>query len=163
MNTTGVLSSPARRQAFAESYKAPYHPSPVAPELLELLDLPEGLPDELTIAEVAAATGLTPHTLRYYERIGLVTVARDEAGHRSYDRNALARIVFITRLRLSDMPISTISHYLGLVNQGDHTAPARLELMEAHRATIQRRLSELQAALAVTDYKITTYGGHATP
>jgi hypothetical protein len=35
--------------------------------------------------------------------------------------------------------------------------------MEEHRATIQRRMRELQAALAVTDYKITVYGGNATP
>jgi DNA-binding transcriptional MerR regulator len=162
MNATGVLSSPARRQALADRYQAP-QPAPLDPELLRLLDLPPNLPDELTIAEVAAVTGLTAHTLRYYERIGLVSVERDEAGYRSYDRKALARIVFITRLRLSDMPISTISHYLDLVEQGEETAPQRLALMTEHRATIQRRLRELQAALAVTDYKITTYGGDCTP
>jgi DNA-binding transcriptional MerR regulator len=71
--------------------------------------------------------------------------------------------VFITRLRLSDMPISTISHYLELVEQGEETASQRFALMEEHRETIQRRLRELQAALAVTDYKITTYGGNAKP
>jgi DNA-binding transcriptional MerR regulator len=161
MNATGVLSSPARRQAFADQYQAP-EPTPLAPALLQLFDLPPNLPDELTIAEVAAATGLTAHTLRYYERIGLVQVGRDEAGHRRYDRQALARIVFITRLRLSDMPISTVARYLDLVSKGEHTAPERLALMQAHRATIQRRLQELQAALAVTEYKISTYGGNDT-
>ena len=162
MNATGVLSSPARRQVFADQYQAP-QPSPLAPELLQLLDLPPNLPDELTIAEVADVTGLTAHTLRYYERIGLVQVGRDEAGYRLYDRAALARVVFVTRLRLSDMPISTISHYMELVSQGERTASERLAVMQAHRATIQRRLRELQAALAVTDYKITTYGGDCTP
>jgi DNA-binding transcriptional MerR regulator len=137
--------------------------APVAPELIRLLDLPPDLPDELTIAEIADFTGLTAHTLRYYERIGLLQVGRDAAGYRRYDRQALARVVFITRLRLSDMPISTITHYLELVRQGDATAPQRLALMQEHRARIQRRLRELQAALAVTDYKITTYGGNATP
>jgi len=162
MNTTGVLSSSDRRQAFAERYEAP-KPSPVDPELLQLLELPDGLPDVLTIAEAAAVTGLTAHTLRYYERTGLLTAGRDEAGYRQYDRETLARVVFITRLRLSDMPIATISHYMELVLQGEQTAPERLALMQEHRATIQRRLRELQAALAVTDYKITTYGGHCTP
>jgi DNA-binding transcriptional MerR regulator len=159
MNTTGILT---RRQAFVDSYEVPL-PSPLDPELLRLLDLPDDLPEELSIAEAAEVTGLTAHTLRYYERIGLVDVDRDGAGYRSYDRRALARVVFITRLRLSDMPISTISHYLDLVEQGEQTAPQRLALMEEHRAMIQRRLRELQAALAVTDYKITTYGGNATP
>ena len=162
MNTTGVLSSPARRQALADRYQAPELP-PLDPELLRLLDLPEDLPDELTIAEVASVTGLTAHTLRYYERVGLIEVARDDAGYRVYDREALARVVFVTRLRLSDMPISTISHYVELVNQGEQTAPERLAVMQAHRATIQRHLRELQAALALTDYKITTYGGDCAP
>ena len=162
MNTTGILTAPDRRQTFVDRYEVPL-PSPLDPELLRLLDLPDDLPEKLSIAEAAEVTGLTAHTLRYYERIGLVSVGRDDAGYRSYDRKALARVVFITRLRLSDMPISTISHYLDLVEQGEHTAPQRLVLMEEHRSMIQRRLRELQAALAVTDYKITTYGGNATP
>ncbi|WP_112245591.1 MerR family transcriptional regulator [Kribbella monticola] len=162
MNTTGVLSSPARRQALADSYQAPELPPP-APELLRLLDLPANLPETLSIAEVAAVTGLTAHTLRYYERIGLVEVARDESGYRVYDREALARIVFVTRLRLSDMPISTITHYINLVNQGEQTAPERLLVMQEHRAMIRRRLREMSAALALTEYKIATYGGHCTP
>ena len=162
MNTTGILTTPERRQAFVDRYEVPPLP-PLDPELLRLLDLPDDLPDRLSIAETAEATGLTAHTLRYYERIGLVRVGRDRSGYRYYDRQALARIVFITRLRLSDMPVSTIGHYLELVEQGEETAPQRLALMEEHRATIQRRLRELQAALAVTDYKITTYGGNAKP
>lgn len=162
MNTTGVLSSSDRRQALAERYEAP-QPSPMDAELLQLLELPDDLPDVLTVAEAAAVTGLTAHTLRYYERSGLLTVARDDAGYRVYDRDTLARVVFITRLRLSDMPISTISHYMELVRQGPSSAPQRLALMQEHRAGIQRRLRELQAALAVTDYKISTYGGDCTP
>jgi DNA-binding transcriptional MerR regulator len=162
MNTTGVLSSPARRQALADRYEAPELP-PLDPELLHLLDLPEDLPDELTIAEVAAVTGLTAHTLRYYERTGLMEVARDTNGYRVYDRAALARVVFVTRLRLSDMPITTISHYVDLVNQGPQTEPERLAVMEEHRAMIKRRIREMTAALALTEYKITTYGGACSP
>jgi len=132
-------------------------------QLLGLLELPDDLPEQLSIAEAAAITGLTAHTLRYYERIGLVQVGRDDAGYRSYDRQAMARIAFVTHLRASDMPIGTISHYLDLVGMGDHTAPQRLALMEEHRAGIRRRMRELQGALAVTEYKITVYGGTATP
>ncbi|GAB3928845.1 MerR family transcriptional regulator [Kribbella albertanoniae] len=132
-------------------------------QLLGLLELPADLPEQLSIAEAAEVTGLTAHTLRYYERIGLVRVPRDESGYRCYQRETLARIAFITRLRASDMPVSTISHYLDLVEQGKHTEPQRLALMEEHRAGIQRRLRDLQAALAVTEYKITVYGGTATP
>jgi DNA-binding transcriptional MerR regulator len=112
-----------------------------------------------SIAEVADIVGVTAHTLRYYERIGLVSVARDASRRRAYDREALGRVVFVTRLRRSDMPIQQIEHYLRLVDEGPHTEPQRLAVLEAHRAGIQQRLHDLQAALDVVDYKIATYGG----
>ena len=136
---------------------------PIDRDLLCLLELPEDLPGQLSIAEASELTGLTAHTLRYYERIGLLDVRRDAAGYRSYDERAMARIVFISRLRASGMPIGTISHYLELVLEGEHTAPQRLALMQEHRDRIQRQLHDLQLALAVTDYKITVYGGTAAP
>jgi DNA-binding transcriptional MerR regulator len=74
-----------------------------------------------------------------------------------YDHEALARVVFLTRLRLSEMPISTIARYVELVEQGDETEPERLALLQAHRATIRRRMRDMQAALAVVDYKIAIY------
>jgi DNA-binding transcriptional MerR regulator len=159
MNATELLT-PDRRAAIAA-----HRPElePIDPDLLCLLELPEDLPEHLSIAEASELTGLTAHTLRYYERIGLLDVRRDAAGYRSYDRRALARIVFISRLRASGMPIGTISHYLELVLEGDHTAPQRLALMQEHRDRIQRQLRDLQLALAVTNYKIAVYGGTATP
>jgi DNA-binding transcriptional MerR regulator len=160
MNTTELLIAPERRQAIAAHHQGA---EPIDPDLFCLLELPDDLPEQLTIAEAAEITGLTAHTLRYYERIGLVRVSRDGAGYRSYGRPAMARIVFITRLRVSGMPIGTISHYLDLVEQGEHTAPQRLALMQEHRAGIQQQLRDLQLALAVTDYKITVYGGTAAP
>jgi DNA-binding transcriptional MerR regulator len=136
---------------------------PIDRDLLCLLELPQDLPEQLSIAEASELTGLTAHTLRYYERIGLLDVRRDAAGYRCYDERAMARIVFISRLRASGMPIGTISHYLELVLEGEHTAPQRLALMQEHRDRIQRQLRDLQLALAVTDYKITVYGGTAAP
>ena len=127
MNATELLTAPDRRAAIAA-----HHPElePIDPGLVCLLELPDDLPDHLSIAEAAELTGLTAHTLRYYERIGLLNVGRDAAGYRSYDRRAMARIVFISRLRASGMPIGTISHYLELVHQGEHTSPQRLALMQ---------------------------------
>ena len=160
MTTTELLTAPERRQAIAAHHQGS---EPIDPDLFCLLELPDDLPERLTIAEAAEITGLTAHTLRYYERIGLVSVARDDAGYRSYDQRSMARIVFITRLRVSGMPIGTISHYLDLVEEGEQTEPQRLALMEEHRARIKQQLHDLQLALAVTDYKITVYGGTAEP
>lgn len=136
---------------------------PLSEELVRSLDLPSGVGTALTIAEVSELTGVTAHTLRYYERIRLVAVARNAAGRRVYDREALGRVIFISRLRMSDMPIRVIQRYLGLVEQGESTVPERLDLLNEHRASIQSRMGDLQWALAVVDYKITTYGGHCAP
>lgn len=138
-------------------------PTDGLPELSELLACSvraEDAPDEpLTVSQTADLLGLTGHTLRYYERIGLVDVDRSGSGQRRYDRKSLGRIIFITRLRSSGMSISDISEYIGLVEQGDSTIAKRLDLMYRHRAKVKAQLEELRYALAVIDYKITTYGG----
>jgi DNA-binding transcriptional MerR regulator len=115
----------------------------------------------MTITEVAELLDLSAHTLRYYERAGLITVARDESGHRTYDAEAQRRLVFITRMRLSGMPMRDLQHYVSLVDQGESTVPERLDLLIEHRDTIRRQIRQLKLSLVATEYKIATYGGHA--
>lgn len=127
--------------------------------LTDLADAPESM----TIAEVADLLDLSPHTLRYYERAGLVEVARDSTGRRVYDAGAVQRLVFLTRMRLSGMPVRTLQHYISLVDAGDDTVPERLEMLIEHRDTIRRRIRELTLSLTATEYKIATYGGSTGP
>jgi DNA-binding transcriptional MerR regulator len=133
------------------------------PELSEVLAASVTVPNTpelpMTVGEVAELLNITAHTLRYYERIGLVAVGRSGSGQRRYDRAALGRVIFITKLRMSSMSIRDISDYLTLVEQGESTVSARLQLLAGHRDKIRRQLEELRFALAVIDYKITTYGG----
>jgi DNA-binding transcriptional MerR regulator len=117
----------------------------------------------LSIAEVAERTGITAHTLRYYERIGLLSVPRDQAGRRVYTRDELARVVFITRLRLTAMPIRDIQAYFALVAEGPGNEDQRLAILEAHRDQVKLRITELESALGVVEYKIATYGGACAP
>jgi DNA-binding transcriptional MerR regulator len=114
----------------------------------------------MTIAELARLLDLSPHTLRYYERAGLIQVERDASGHRIYDAEAQRRLVFITRMRLSGMPMRDLQHYVELVDQGDGSVPERLDMLIEHRDTIRRQIRELTLSLAATEYKIATYGGH---
>jgi DNA-binding transcriptional MerR regulator len=109
------------------------------------------------IATTAEHLGVNPHTLRYYERIGLVRVARDSAGHRRYDAAAIRRLVFLTRMRTSGMPISDLRHYIELVDAGRDTQSERLDLLLEHRDTLRSQIAQLQLALAATEYKIATY------
>lgn len=109
------------------------------------------------VATAASHLGVSPHTLRYYERLGLVRVARDDRGHRRYDASAVRRLVFLTRMRASGMPIAALRRYVDLVEDGEATVPARRALLREHRAALRSRIAELQLALAATEYKIAAY------
>lgn len=113
----------------------------------------------LTIAEAAEATGLTAHTLRYYERDGLLLhpVDRSTSGRRTYSERDLDWIILITRLRSTGMPIRDVRHYADLVRAGDDTSLERLELLLAHRAAVLEQLAQAQEHLAAIDYKIGIY------
>jgi len=115
------------------------------------------------IATMARHVGVSPHTLRYYERIGLIEVARDGAGHRAYSAATVRRVVFLTRMRTAGMPISDLQRYVALVDQGEQTVPERLDLLLEHRDTLRAQIAQLQLALAATEYKIATYGGATQP
>lgn len=129
---------------------------------LELRDTPISPPTE-TISEVAERIGVTAHTLRYYERIGLLDVQRDSAGRRHYTPDDVDRVVFITRLRQLDMPIRDIQRYFELAAAGEGTEPDRLALLVRHREAVRVRLEALRVALDVVDFKIAKYGGTAAP
>ena len=111
------------------------------------------------IAEAAAAVGLTPDTLRYYERDGLMLrpVGRSATGHRRYDDADLTWIELLTCLRGTGMPIRDVRRYAELVRAGDGTEEQRLELLRAHRAHVLAQLAEVQEHLGAIDRKIGIY------
>jgi DNA-binding transcriptional MerR regulator len=113
----------------------------------------------LTIAEAAARTGLTTHTLRYYERDGLMLhdVDRSASGHRRYDDRDLAWIDLLTRLRGTGMPISDVRRYAALVRAGEGNELERLDLLRTHRQRVLARLAEVQEHLGAIDRKIGIY------
>jgi DNA-binding transcriptional MerR regulator len=97
----------------------------------------------LSIDEVARRTGLTAHTLRYYERIGLIApVGRAEGGQRRYAAADLAWIDFLLRLRTTRMPISQMRAFATLRATGDTTVPDRCRMLESH---LQQVLAEMEA------------------
>lgn len=116
--------------------------------------------DGLTIAEAAERTGLTAHTLRYYERDGLMLgVDRARSGHRRYTERDLGWIELITKLRATGMSIREIRRYAQLVRDGADTERERLDLLTAHRERVRRALAEVTVHLAAIDRKIDYYAG----
>ncbi|RLV08579.1 MerR family transcriptional regulator [Streptomyces griseocarneus] len=118
---------------------------------------PEGR-ERYTISEVTEYTGLTAHTLRWYERIGLMPhVDRSHTGQRRYTDRDLDWLDLVGRLRLTGMPVADMVRYAQMVREGESTFAAREKLLSAHRDDVRRRIAELQSTLDVLDHKIGIY------
>ncbi|MEC3955865.1 MerR family transcriptional regulator [Nocardia sp. CDC153] len=115
----------------------------------------------VSIAEAARRTGVSVHTLRYYERAGLVLtdISRTSTGRRRYRQLDLDWITVCTKLRATGMPIKTIRRYAQLVDAGRGNEQQRLDLLEAHRATVIAKLAEIQENLKLIDHKLAVYRG----
>ncbi len=115
--------------------------------------------ERFTISEVAALTGLSAHTLRWYERIGLMPhVDRTHTGQRRFTRRDLDWLAFVGKLRLTGMAVADMVRYAELVREGSHTHDQRRAILEGTRDDVVARIAELQDALAVLDRKIDHYG-----
>ncbi|MGW6618720.1 MerR family transcriptional regulator [Streptomyces erythrochromogenes] len=111
-----------------------------------------------TISEVEARTGLSQHTLRWYERIGLMPhVDRSHSGQRRFTDKDLDWLGFVGKLRATGMSVADMVRYAELVREGEHTVVERRELLERTRREVRARIGELTDALAVLDYKIDMY------
>jgi DNA-binding transcriptional MerR regulator len=115
--------------------------------------------EALTIAEAAERSGVSTHTLRYYERIGALREPPERApsGHRRYTERDLNWIELLTRLRATGMPIATMLRYAELAREGTSTAAERKALLLAHRAEVAARVEQLRHDLEMIDYKINSY------
>jgi DNA-binding transcriptional MerR regulator len=117
-------------------------------------------PAGLTIAEVAERTGLTRHTLRYYERDGLMlSVDRAGSGHRRYSDLDLEWIELITKLRTTGMPIREVRRYAEMVRSGEGNEQERLALLRAHRERVRAQLDTMTTYLHAIDVKIGFHAG----
>jgi DNA-binding transcriptional MerR regulator len=113
----------------------------------------------LSIADAARETGLTPDTLRYYEReqLMLEPITRSSATHRRYTDADLGWIRLLTRLRGTGMPIRDVRRYAELARAGEGNEAERLALLRAHRAEVVQRLEETRRHLEAIDAKIGHY------
>ena len=111
-----------------------------------------------TIRSMAERCGMTTHTLRYYERVGLIQpVGRARNGHRRYSQADEAWIHFLHCMRAASMPIREMQRYAELREQGDATSLQRRKILEDHQAESASRIVALQEAHTLLTHKITNY------
>jgi DNA-binding transcriptional MerR regulator len=111
-----------------------------------------------TIRTMAERCGMTAHTLRYYERVGLIQpVGRARNGHRRYSDEDEAWLHFLHCMRGTNMPIREMQRYAALREQGDDSSIDRRRILEEHRAAIAAQIEALEKAHALLTHKIENY------
>lgn len=111
----------------------------------------------MTIGEIAKRSGLPESTLRYYEKKGLLRVARDSAGRRAYQEGDAAWIQFICRLKETGMPLRDIRRYSELRYAGESTMGERLDMLQQHRDYVLEQQRTWEESLQKLDEKIAFY------
>lgn len=113
-----------------------------------------------TIEEAAQRCGLTAHTLRYYEREGLLPpVAKADNGHRRYTDDDLGWVSMLRLLRATGMPIREMKDFMRLTWEGDHTIAARVEVLERVQTTLLDRMAADREHLRYLERKLDYYTG----
>lgn len=112
----------------------------------------------MTIKDVSEQTGFSSHTLRYYEKEGVIQdVKRDSSGHRHYEQSDVDVLKFLSCLKLADMKIKDIREFTRLLYEGDSTIPVRLDLLKRQKVSVEEKLKETQEALDHLNWKINFY------
>ena len=101
-----------------------------------------------TIREVCEKTGLTAHTLRYYEKEKLLpSVVRSAGGFRQYSDEDMEKLAMICCLKNTGMSLQEIAQFMALAREGDSTLQARCEMLKKHRESVLERMEEMQRYL----------------
>lgn len=112
----------------------------------------------MQISEVSRKYGLTPETLRYYEKEGLIgPVPKEKSGVRNYREEDIKRIEFIKCMRSAGLEISFLKRYIKLFEQGESTVNERKLLLEEQRKILKSKLEKMQEAYDKLNYKIDLY------
>ena len=114
--------------------------------------------ENMQISEVVQKFGLTPDTLRYYEREGLIgPIAKGENGIRNYTESDLQRIQFVKCMRAAGLEISFLKKYIQLFDKGDETIKERREILVEQRKILKKKLDDMQEAYDRLNMKIDLY------
>ena len=112
----------------------------------------------MTISQVSQKYGISPDTLRYYERMGVIPpVPRTAGGIRDYDEEACGWVELMLCMRRAGVQVEALAEYVSLFQQGDAALEARKALLVEQRQRLARHMAEMQASLMLLDEKIDRY------
>lgn len=121
----------------------------------------------MNVAQLAERTGLSPHTIRYYDRMGLLPgVQRSRSGARQFGEADLAFLHFIIGLKRTGMSLEEILEFtadgciLERLEQGSvptGSVARRTAILEKHRERLLERQRDLELLLDAVDQKLRYY------
>ena len=112
----------------------------------------------MTIKEVCEKYDITPDTLRYYERVGVIPeVSRTKGGIRDYSEEDIKWVENAVCMRSAGVPVEMLIEYVKLFQEGDSTITARRDLLMEARVEVQKNLDKYQATMDRLNYKISRY------
>lgn len=112
----------------------------------------------MTIAQVSKKFNISPDTLRYYERIGLLPpIPRTKSGIRNYNEDSCGWIELMKCMRAAGVQIEALIEYVALFRKGDETLDARRALLAEQRDQLMARMADMQTSLEKLNHKIDLY------
>lgn len=112
----------------------------------------------LFISDISKKTGLSIHTLRYYEKIGLLkNIHRNQSGRRVYTKLDLEWLEWVKRLKSTGMPLEKMQDFAQFRLQGEQTLKQRQDLLIAHSVQLKQEIQRLKQEQSIVDYKIEVY------
>ncbi|UQZ35520.1 MerR family transcriptional regulator [Paenibacillus sp. PK3_47] len=111
-----------------------------------------------SINEAAKLFNVTPHTLRYYDKEGLLPyIERTPGGKRVFKQSDLDSLKIIECLKQSGMPIKEIKHFIEWCSEGDSTLQQRYDMFLERKASVEAQMEELQRTMEVIEHKCRYY------
>jgi DNA-binding transcriptional MerR regulator len=112
----------------------------------------------LTVSQLSIQCGLSAHTLRFYERSGILRpAARSKSGHRRYSEQDVLWLEFVMRLKATGMPLTQIKQYAALRSRGDSTLMPRMLMLEQHQQRLKQEIAVLIECSQKLGQKIRLY------
>lgn len=112
----------------------------------------------MRISEVSNKTNISIHTLRYYEKEGLLLdIRRNESGQRIFDKTDIEWLTWIKRLKSTGMPLAEIKDFAKLRQAGSITLAERKYLLVTHKINLEKEIARLNGELDIVLYKIDAY------
>ncbi len=112
----------------------------------------------MNIKEVSEKYSISPDTLRYYERVGMIPeVTRTPGGIRDYQEKDIGWVELAKCMRSAGLPVEAMIEYVRLYQKGESTIPARLKLLQEQRQVLLKQKEQMEITLERLNYKIERY------